>query len=182
MLLIDVAHIPLEGQQVACPLEPGAVHLEGERSFTLEPGGSVDCRVERGDEDSVHVRGRLHARLSLECGRCLAPFPIDVDQELDLFYLRHNPDDAREAEDEVQLSDRDMVVAFYSGPRLDLGDVLREQLFLATPLKGLCRDECRGLCSVCGANRNSVACDCTPPADVDPRLSVLGQLFPKGSS
>lgn len=182
MLLIEVAKIPPEGTDVATELAPGEVHVEGERSFTLRPGGAVDCHVERGDDRSIHVRGRLQATLDLECGRCLAAFSLPVNQELDLFYLPHSPEDEREAEDEVELSDRDVVVAYYAGDTLDLGDVLREQLFLSLPLRRVCREDCAGLCPECGADRNTVPCGCGAEAPADERLAVLGQLFPKGSA
>ena len=136
---------------------PAEVHVEGEENFVLRPGGHLRALVERGEEDSVHVRGRLAARLGLQCGRCLEPFELPVDQELDLFYLPHRPDaaaDGEEEEDDVGLSDHDMVVAFYRGGELDLGQMVREQFFLAVPMKHLCREDCAGLCPTCGINRN----------------------------
>ena len=69
MLVIDVSRIPPEGLEVQEGLQPGEVHLEREDSFDLAPGGRLECRLERGEDDSVHVRGRLTARLSLQCGR-----------------------------------------------------------------------------------------------------------------
>lgn len=181
MLVIEVAKIPHEGMAVAAPLDPAEMHVEGERAFVLRPGADVDCRVERGEDLSVHVRGRLRASLELECGRCLEPYVLSLDQEFELYYLPHRPDDGDESEDDVELSDRDMVVAYYKGERLDLGEVLREQLFLAIPLRPLCREGCRGLCARCGTNRNLAGCDCAPEAAADPRLAVLGRLIQKGS-
>jgi uncharacterized protein len=177
MLVLNVSQIPLEGMEVDSPLEAGEVHLEGERSFALQPGGSLRCRVDRGDDKTVHVRGHLAARLGLECGRCLEPFPLAVEQELDLFYLPHRED--AEEEDEVELADREMVVTYYAGDRLDLGEMIREQLLLSVPMKRLCREACQGLCPQCGTNRNSAPCSCVP--DADPRLAVLARLL-KGSS
>jgi uncharacterized protein len=180
MLLIEVAKIPNEGMVVATGLDAGEIHVEGERSFTLRPGGWVDCRIERGDDRSVHVRGRLSASLGLDCGRCLDTFDLALDQELDLFYLPHRPDDREEAEDEVELSDRDVVVAYYRGERFDLGEALREQLFLALPMRRLCREDCRGLCLVCGRNRNQGDCGCASAPQGDERLGVLARLIEKG--
>lgn len=177
MLVLNVSQIPLEGMEVDSPLEAGEVHLEGEGSFALQPGGSLRCRVDRGDDKTVHVRGHLAARLGLECGRCLEPFPLAVEQELDLFYLPHGED--AEEEDEVELADREMVVTYYAGDRLDLGEMIREQLLLSVPMKRLCREACQGLCPQCGTNRNNAACSCVP--DADPRLAVLAKLL-KGSS
>ena len=180
MLLIDVSQIPPEGMEVDSPLEPGEVHLEGEQSFALQAGGRLRCRVDRGDDQTIHVRGQLGASLGLECGRCLEPFALAVEQELDLFYLPHR--DESEEEDEVELADRDMVVTYYSGDRLDLGEVIREQLLLSLPMKRLCREACQGLCPSCGINRNTATCSCTvPDAPTDPRLAGLARLL-KGSS
>lgn len=175
MLVINVSRIPPEGLEVKESLQPGEVHLEGEDSFTLTPGGRLESRLERAEDDSVHVRGSLSAELLLQCGRCLESFLLPLEQDLDLFYLRRRPEDAGE-EDEVELSDREMVVAYYEGDELDLGEMVREQFFLAVPLKRLCREECRGLCPTCGSNRNDVRCDCPPEAAASP-FGSLRKLF-----
>jgi uncharacterized protein len=178
MLVLEVSKVPAEGIDVDEELRVGEVHVEGEETFALE-GGRLVCRVERGDDQTVHVRGHLEARLGLECGRCLAPYPFAVDQELDLFYLPHRGD--QEEEDEVELSDRDMVVAYHRDDRLDLGEMVREQFFLSVPLKRLCREDCSGLCASCGCNRNLTRCSCPPPPP-DPRLAPLANVFNKGSA
>lgn len=175
MLVINVSKIPPEGQQVDAALDPGEVHLEGEDSFTLK-GGHLRALVERGDDETVHVRGHLTAELGLACGRCLDAFALALDQELDLFYLAHHAGQ-EEAEEEVELSDRDVVVAYYEGDRLDLGDVIREQLFLAAPLSRLCREDCRGICPTCGALRNQTECACPPV--VEESLSPFAVLKSK---
>jgi DUF177 domain-containing protein len=177
MLVIKVSRIPPEGLEVKESLEPGEIHLEGEDSFTLAPGGRLDLRLERGEDESVHVRGGLSAPLSLQCGRCLEPFVLPVEQDLDLFFLRRRPGDPDGEEDEVELSDRDMVVAYYEGDEVDLGEMIREQLFLTVPLKPLCRENCRGLCPTCGSNRNTVPCECPPPEAAASPFGSLRKLF-----
>lgn len=171
MLLINVSKIPPEGLSIDSALSPGEVHLEGENVFALQ-GGTLRCRVERGDDDTIHVRGHLRAEVALSCGRCLEGFTLGIDQELDLFYLAHEAGQEEE-EDEVELSDRDVVVAYYEGDRLDLGDVIREQLYLAVPLTHVCREDCRGLCAHCGVNRNQQECAC---AVEEPSLSPFASL------
>jgi uncharacterized protein len=182
-LVIHVSKIPPEGEAVDSALDPGEVHLEGEDSFTLK-SGHLRALVERGDDETVHVRGRLAAELGLQCGRCLDPFPLALEQELDLFYLAHRTGEGAEEEEEVELSDRDVVVAYYEGDRLDLGDVIREQLFLAAPLSRLCRPDCRGLCPTCGANRNQTACACPPVVEesLSPFAVLKGKLGGGGAS
>jgi uncharacterized protein len=180
MLVIHVSRVPFEGMDLDAELDAGQVHLEGEDSFDLRQA-RLQGRIDRGDDDTVHVRGHLAAEVGLQCGRCLEPFQVPLDQELDLFYLPHRPGLDEEEEDEVELSDRDMVVAYYRDDTLDLGDVLREQLFLALPLARVCREDCAGLCRTCGANRNVVKCAC-PPEEKESPFSSLRIPFDKGAS
>jgi uncharacterized protein len=177
MLLIDVSRIPPEGMDVEAPLDAGEIHVEGEPAFALDAGGGLACHVEKGDDETVHVQGHLSARLGLECGRCLGSFSLPVEQDLDLFYLPHRAE--QEVEDEEEISERDLVVAYYREGRLDLGEMVREQLFLALPMKRLCREDCRGLCPSCGVDRNSTRCDCPPP---EASVARFPSLFEKGPS
>ena len=52
---------------------------------------------------------------------------------------------------------------------------MREQFYLALPMKPLCRDDCRGLCSMCGANLNRSTCDCKHDF-ADPRFAALKEF------
>lgn len=174
VLLVDVSKIPPEGLELREELGPGAPIVPPEEEFSLEPGGSLACRVELGDEDTVHVQGRLAARLVLSCGRCLEPFSLAVDQPLELFCLPHRPD--QEEEDEVELTERDMVVAYYRDRQVDLGEMVREQFYLAVPMKRLCAEGCKGLCPSCGANRNRQSCDCVL-APAEKHLASLARLL-----
>lgn len=59
--------------------------------------------------------------------------------------------------------------------RLDLDDLVREDVFLAMPSRYLCRKDCKGLCPVCGADLNLGACNCEKPTDG--RWDALKELF-----
>jgi len=56
--------------------------------------------------------------------------------------------------------------------------VLREQVLLAVPLKAICRQDCKGLCSQCGANLNAAQCSCAEPVE-DPRWAALKEIRSK---
>ena len=182
MLVIHVARIPPDdGQDIDAVLDPGQVHLEGEQSFELLEG-RLKVHLDKGEENTVQVKGRLAARLQLECGRCLEPFTFKIDQDVDLFYLpRHKEAQAEEQDADVQLSDHQMIVVFYDEDRLDLGEMVREQFYLQIPMRRLCKDDCKGICPDCGKNRNLERCDCAPVGATDPRLARLGRLFDKQS-
>ena len=172
MLVIEVSKIPSEGTDIDTTFNAGETHVEGEETFRFE-SGRVRLHVDVDGESTVHVKGHLDVRLALECSRCLEPLSYALDQDLDLFFLPHREG---EEEDEVELTERDLVVGYYQGDRLDLGEIVREQIFLSVPMKRLCQEGCRGLCPACGANRNRTPCACVIEA-ADPRLAPLKKLL-----
>lgn len=107
----------------------------------------------------IFVKGELTSRAPAVCARCnsdfLQPLVMPLD---DHFYTPHF---APEGEYVV----RDDGV-------LDLGPLVRELSVLAVPIQPVCRPDCKGLCSECGANLNEGECGCDRSA-VDPRLSIL---------
>jgi uncharacterized protein len=176
MLLLEIPRIPPEGLDVHESLSPSRVHVEGDDELTLDTG-ELAGHVEIVDENTVHVQGTLTAGVHVQCGRCLEPYALSVDQKLDLFYLPRLSDRPQDEEEDVELDDHDIVVGYYEGETLDLGEVVREQLLLFLPMKRLCGPDCKGLCPTCGRNRNSGSCSCPEPKEpVDPRLEPLRKL------
>ena len=132
------------------------------------------------ETDVVDVRGRLDGTLDVECARCLDRYGVALGQELDLFYLPAAAGQADAQEEEVELSDRDVVVGYYEGDRLDLGEVIREQVLLGLPLKPLCREDCQGLCPRCGRTATPVPAAARRREEAgDSRLEPLRKLFDK---
>lgn len=174
MLEIVVSRIPAGGRVLDEGLTPEGLGVDGQEGFDLGSGGRIEGHVERGDDDSVHVTGRITARLGLVCDRCARAYEQVLDQRVDLYSLPHRADVPVEDEDEVELSDRDMVVSYHREDRLPLGDLVREQLVLAVPMARLCRVECRGLCSGCGADRNETTCDCQVEQTGSPFAALKG--------
>jgi len=108
--------------------------------------------------DVVLVTGELRFSAELSCSRCLQPFSGTFRQELDLCY---RPATAAAAPGkERELSADDLAASEYHRGEIDLWPELREAVLLALPLKPLCREDCRGLCPACGADRNQGDCGC----------------------
>ena len=124
------------------------------------------------DQDQFRLVGSATTTLELPCSRCLEPFTWPVDSSFD---LRYQPHARNSGEGEREIEEDDLTTAFYENDTIDLGQLMREQFYLALPMKPLCRDECKGLCPTCGTNWNKGACDCTNQWE-DPRLSALKAL------
>jgi uncharacterized protein len=122
--------------------------------------------------DTFRLVGTVNAGLELSCSRCLEPYRLPVAASFELRYL---PASAASTETEGEVDEDDLETSYYREDRIDLNELLREQFYLALPMKPLCRDTCRGLCPHCGTNLNTGACDCAPDVE-DPRLAVLKNL------
>ncbi|HJS73153.1 MAG TPA: DUF177 domain-containing protein [Vicinamibacteria bacterium] len=187
-MFIDLDRVPLEGQAVdrTFTLEPSSLANEEFKLLTpatvsgrLEPVREDDERAS-GAEDVFRLRGRMACRIELACVRCLEPFPMDLAEELDLLYLPQSSNVGPKTESEDDESGRglepeEVAVSFYRDERIDLSQMIVEQIVLALPMKPLCKADCRGLCPQCGVNRNLSSCDCAPE-DTDPRWAPLRTL------
>jgi uncharacterized protein len=118
------------------------------------------------------LAGRLQATLELSCGRCLEAFTVNVDNGFDLMYLPHTEN---VGEGEIEIEEDDLETAYYRDEVIDLGQMTREQFYLALPMKPLCSEACRGLCPECGTNLNQATCQCVHTW-MDPKLEGLRAL------
>jgi DUF177 domain-containing protein len=163
-MIIRVSELPREGLTVEDASQFASAF--GERSWRLE---AVSLALEPDGID-VLVQGEIQATVPQECGRCLETFPAAVRARVD---LRVSPRPT--AADSIELGRDDLDTDFYVDDQLDLTGLVLTETTLALPMKPLCREECRGLCPMCGGNRNLVACQCQERRP-DPRLAVLGTL------
>jgi DUF177 domain-containing protein len=113
----------------------------------------------------IRIHGHVKTRLIGQCDRCLAPIEVPIDCDFDTSY---RPVTSILGEEEVEVPKEELGVGFFSGDGVALADVVTEQVILSLPMKSLCRDECRGLCPLCGADRNRVECHCSSPSEESP--------------
>jgi len=109
--------------------------------------------------DHVRVSGRVDAGIRLTCSRCLAEYEDRINSAFVLFYRKGQAAETAQDE-EIELSETDLVSVTYQGDEIDLIPEVDEQLVMELPLKPLCGDQCRGLCSSCGSDLNLVDCGC----------------------
>ena len=163
-MIIHVSELEEQGLRIDDVEALGTVFTDP--AWRLE---SVALEVEP-DGREVFVHGRLAATMPQTCSRCLEPFAARVDAPVEV-RLQPKPAGA----DSVELGADDLDVDFYDNDELDVTRVVANEATLALPMKPLCREDCRGLCRVCGANRNTAPCTCDPRPP-DPRLAALRDL------
>jgi uncharacterized protein len=124
------------------------------------------------DKDKFRLVGTVRTELELPCSRCLEPYRMPVDQAFD---LRYHPAAEASSEAETEVAEEDLETSVYRDEQIDLNELMREQFYLALPMKPLCHEDCKGLCPQCGTNLNTAPCDCAPEWE-DPRLAALKQF------
>lgn len=144
--------------------------LEDESARVTEPVQTVG-KLRKGIVQ-VDVEGTIEGRVLMECTRCLTEAAHRLDFPFRAAYIT---EENYTSEKEVQVRFGDLDVAVYDGEKIDLNDLVREQILLNLPTVFLCREDCRGLCRQCGANKNSAECGCAEK-ETDPRWSALEKL------
>jgi uncharacterized protein len=166
-MTLDLTHVRTPETPVDRTFAPEA--FAAEDGFRLIEPARLAAVLHK-DADRYRLVGRLTSRLEVPCSRCLEPFTVTVDAPLDLRYLPQALAGNRDED-----PDDDPTTTFYTGDQIDLAQVVREQCYLALPMKPLCKDDCQGLCPMCGTNLNVERCSCQQTW-VDPRLAGLQAL------
>ncbi len=120
---------------------------------------AIDVLLERVPEGIV-VRGVVRAPWDGPCSRCLRPVTGVVESQLQELF------ETEPLEGETYPLAHDHV---------DLALPMRDAVLLELPIAPLCRDDCAGLCPVCGRDRNDDPCSCEQTTP-DPRWAALSQL------
>lgn len=161
--------------------------LDISRLFDLEDGViEVNCEVDLRDvrragqklfNKPVKVMGKAQNRAGIVSISYTAGFELDTVCDKCLEPIR--------GEREMQFShvlvlslnreDNDELIVVPDG-QLELAELVTADILLEIPTQMVCRDDCKGLCPVCGINRNEQTCSCSTKS-VDPRLAVLQALL-----
>lgn len=140
----------------------------GGKSYSILKKEPVEITVNNlgGKKVRIALAGRIV--LALFCDRCLR----DVAYELVLSSEREIDFSLSEKERAEQLDE----TGFINGYDLDVDEFVCEEILLGFPMKVLCKEDCKGICKVCGANLNEGECGCDR-TEPDPRMSVIRDIF-----
>lgn len=196
-MLLDISRLRTAAQDVNRQWGPeGFVDLK--EDFRVTGPSEVVGSVHREKGTAVILEARISSVMEVTCGRCLEPFVVPVLADVKTRFVpptdfakvtaetaaragRLKAGAADDGDDEdaatgTEGNDGEDAVglAEYRDDKIDLGEVVREQLYLALPMKPLCQEDCKGLCPVCGVNRNRETCTCQQEW-VDPRMAALAE-------
>lgn len=114
-------------------------------------------------KEGILVQSKLNVVVERECARCLETFDHAIPVTIEELYASPRPIGETE---------------FFVGQdaQLDLAPLLRAEVLIALSHRQYCKEDCKGLCAVCGTNLNHETCHCEAD-DIDPRMAKLKELL-----
>jgi len=172
-MLLSIKEMEVRKVRFDETFEPGLIDFSGEdleQRSGLRAIGSAEM-LARSD-GQVRIQGRYTVEMAAMCDRCLGDARFPLDASFDLYY---RPMSDIAVEEEVEIDEGEAEIGFYEGDGLQLEDILLEQVVLALPMQRVCSEACKGICPVCGRNRNETVCDCRVES-ADDRWGALRKL------
>jgi uncharacterized protein len=154
-----IAHQPV-GTQRTFPFAYPTLRLEPDLDLADFSAQAKFSRTYQG----LLAEVELQATTEVQCVRCLTNFHLPLQTAFTELYA-FSSDSTTESE-----------LILPEDGNVDLGPLAREYLILEIPIGPLCREDCQGLCPVCGENLNSTDCQ-HEVDDIDPRLDALKSLL-----
>jgi uncharacterized protein len=136
---------------------------------------NVDLELKKTSK-GFDLNGEVNTKLMINCSRCLKPFEFDIVSEITAYYI--NKEFEKELNKTEHLSSLENII-YYKNDSIDLTDRVIEAIILAVPEKPLCKENCKGLCPICGEDLNENPDHSCEKEEVDPRLKDLLKLIEK---
>ena len=137
--------------------------------FPILQKSPVVLTITNQENKTLFIRGAVDVTLSIPCGRCLEEVPtqicFDIDKKLDIT-------EGALVDDEMEEND------YLIGFELDVDKLVYAEILVNWPMKVLCKEDCEGICKVCGANLNKGDCGCQR-TELDPRMAAIQDIFSK---
>lgn len=122
--------------------------------------------------NQIVLDGKIAVKAKFMCDRCLTIYDRSIETNYQMVYLfGEKPDNLDESEINV-------LYLPLETDKIYLSDDIRDYTVLTVPMKKLCKEDCKGLCSRCGKNLNDGECDCNTE-EIDERWRPLLELKKK---
>lgn len=116
-------------------------------------------------DHKLFISGSVEGTAEFVCARCLKRFQKEIKEKV-YGQLIDNEDEEEEM-DECYSIEEELI---------DTSEIIHDVLVTSFPMKILCDENCKGLCSVCGKDLNVDECNCNIE-EIDPRLAKLKDLL-----
>ncbi len=165
--LTDVLTSEGKTEELHVPIEMTSFS-NGIETYPVVEKSTVDLKLSNISKGKARVEGSATVVLRMSCDRCLK----EVDETILLTFFREvfAPDEIAEGTEEK--SDQ----IFMEGYELNVEDLINSEILLNLPMKVLCREDCKGICTMCGKDLNEGQCGCDTFVP-DPRMAMIKDIF-----
>lgn len=137
--------------------------------FPITKAAPIELKIANRENKQLLVTGDVDLTVSIPCSRCLKEVPTDIRFSIDKELKLENS----------TLNDEEMEDADYLiGLHLDIDKLVYREILVNWPMKVLCKEDCKGICKVCGHNLNEGDCGCQR-TELDPRMAAIQDVFNK---
>lgn len=148
-------------------------YLQGER-ILVEGKEPVRIDITHTHKDMVSVNVDTKVTVERACSRCLEA--VKEDYELHIFReVDISQKKAIDSEYDESIADTDEI-SYIEDCNLDVDMLILDELYTILSMGVLCKEDCKGICKVCGTNLNKSTCDCDQTVP-DPRMAVFSDIF-----
>ena len=111
----------------------------------------LNCKMDKSYHQ-IFLDCDVTINVNLVCDRCDEDYSTELRNNFKITYLFEDKDE--------QEGDNGVKYIAHDVDKIDLTEEVLEYSILAVPMKKLCDEDCKGLCSICGNNLNEKQCDC----------------------
>lgn len=133
----------------------------------LEP---VRLEITNLGKKVIRIVGGAKVKTIIPCDRCLEDVPyvfeLNFEREVD---MKLSEEERRESDEEYN---------FLEETNINTDTLIQNELLINWPIRVLCQEDCKGICSNCGANLNHGECGCDRQV-LDPRMAAFSDIFSK---
>ncbi len=183
-MMLNLTDVLLDDKRIDTEVPIGLEKLDYSfGSFPIIEKPGICVSVQKTDKDYLEIHGKTAIKVMVPCDRCLEDVPV----LLELDFTEKVPSGTDESPDKTESvsenDDADDESAFepdyfLEGYNLDVDKLLFGEALLNWPSRVLCKEDCKGLCPVCGQNLNHGDCGCERKA-LDPRMAKVLDVFSK---
>ena len=167
--LSDILSVVGREMTVVAGMEEQNFIFQGE-SIHIKCNTPVSVLLKHVEKDIVTVEFSAVITTSRTCSRCLdevvSDYLIEVFRRIRVFEKEANADNSDEFDE----------ISYIEDCTLDVDMLILDELYTVLPMNVLCREDCKGICKVCGTNLNKSTCDCDQVVP-NPRMAVFSDIF-----
>lgn len=167
--LSDISSSEGKRIQKTVPFEMDAITFQL-GSFPVLAKEPVELTITNTGDRNLEIEAIGKITVGIPCSRCLEEVPVDIPlqimRKLDM-----------KLTDEERVNDLDES-SYLTGLDLNVDQLVYLEVLMSWPLKVLCREDCKGICSQCGKNLNNGPCGCVDEPK-DPRMAAISDIFSK---